>query len=623
MSKILINATQTEELRVAIVSEDKKLDDLDNEHISVRSKTANIYNGIVVRREQSLGAAFVNYGSERHGFLPIKEIDKAYFVQETKENYSKININDVIREGQKLLIQVDKDERGNKGAALTTFISLAGSYLVLMPNNPRAGGISRRIEGDEREDMRDVLSKLNIPEGMGVILRTAGVGKTIEELQWDLDSLVHCWNEILAASKDRPAPCLILRENDVITRSVRDNLRKDTTEIIVDTLDVYNRIKEYIQKVRSDFSDRVQLYEGKMPLFSYFKIEQQIEVAYQRVVNLRSGGSIVIDRTEALVSIDVNSAKATGGKDIEETAFNTNIEAAEEIARQLRIRDIGGLIVIDFIDMVSIQHQRDVTNKLREALKFDRARVRVGNITKFGLLEMSRQRLRPPLVEAVQIPCPRCDGQGVIRATTSLALSIVRLLEEEATIEKTAQIQVHVPVELATYLLNEKRIEIIEIEKRHDVRILIIPNQHLKTPKYKIRRFNKNEIPSGRNIESYKLIEVPKVEIPSFNETTPKFKKLEEPAVTQGVSQAPAPKPQKSNKIWKTLKDIFGNKETLKKEQKSGGVYTDNSSTSSSSSGYKYHNRYSPQQRRGRRGIRGGNGGTGRYYGKKDSGGNN
>lgn len=555
-SKILINATQPEELRVAIVREDRRLEDVDHEHGNKISGAASIHTGIVVRREQSLGAAFINYGAERHGFLPLKEIDKAYFVQEPKDAFSRININDVIREGQKLLIQVDKEERGNKGAALTTFISLAGSYLVLMPNNPRAGGISRRIEGEERDDLREVLSKLKIPEGMGVIVRTAGVGKSIEELQWDLDSLLHYWGTIQAAAKDRPAPCLIHRESDVVIRAIRDYLRQDIIEILADTPEVFAKIKEYIHQVRPDFAERVKLYEGKTPLFSHYQIEKQIETAYQRTVNLRSGGSIVIDHTEALVSIDVNSAKATGGKDIEETAFNTNIEAAEEIARQLRIRDIGGLIVIDFIDMFSMQHQRDVTNKLRDALKIDRARVRVGSITKFGLLEMSRQRLRPPLVEAVQKPCPRCDGQGTIRTTTSLALSIIRLLEEEATIEKTAQIQAHVPIDLATYLLNEKREEINEIEKRRDVRILVIPNPYIKTPKYKIRRLNKSEIPSIRNIESYKLIETPKLEVPILEET-PKFRKIEEPAVSQMLPQEPSPKPKKTSKILEILTNIF------------------------------------------------------------------
>lgn len=556
-SKILINATQAEELRVAIVREDRRLEDLDNEHVNIRAKTANIYTGIVVRREQSLGAAFINYGSERHGFLPLKEIDKSYFVQEPKDSFSRININDVIREGQKLLVQVDKEERGNKGAALTTFISLAGSYLVLMPNNPRAGGISRRIEGEERDDLREVLSKLKIPEGMGVIVRTAGVGKSVEELQWDLDSLLHYWGTIQVAAKDRPAPCLIHRESDVVIRAIRDYLRQDIIEILVDTPEVFAKTKEYIQQVRPDFIERVKLYEGKTPLFSHYQIEKQIETAYQRSVSLHSGGSIVIDHTEALVSIDVNSARATGGKDIEETAFNTNMEAAEEIARQLRIRDIGGLIVIDFIDMFSTQHQREVTNKLRDALKIDRARVRIGNITKFGLLEMSRQRLRPPLVEAVQIPCPRCDGQGTIRTTTSLALSIIRLLEEEATVEKTAQIQAHVPIDLATYLLNEKREEINEIEKRQDVRILVIPNPYIKTPKYKIRRLSKSEIPSGRNIESYKLIETPKVETPVLEEA-PKIRKFEEPAVSQMMPQEPSPRPKKPSKILETITRIFG-----------------------------------------------------------------
>ncbi len=563
MNRMLINATQREELRIALVR-DNKLYDLDIEHLGIEQKKANIYKGKITRIEPSLGAAFVNYGAERHGFLPLKEVDKAYFQTPIPEGgATKINIKDVLKEGQELMVQVEKEERGNKGAALTTFISLAGSYLVLMPNNPSAGGISRRIDGMERDELRDILNKLKIPENMGVIVRTAGVGKSLEELQWDLDCLLQHWQAIKDASKKRRAPFLIHRESDIVIRAMRDHLRQNIGEILVDSPAVYEKIVEYIRQTKPDFIDRIKLYQNKNPLFSYFKIEKQIETAYQHMVNLPSGGSIIIDHTEALVSIDVNSARATTGKDIEETAFNTNLEATEEIARQLRLRDIGGLVVIDFIDMLSIQNQREIANHLREALKADRARVRIGNITKFGLMEMSRQRLRPTLREAIQSICPRCEGQGTIRSTNSLALCIIRLIEEEATTDKTAQIQAHLPIDLATYLLNEKREAITEIESRQGVRILIIPNQYLQTPKYKIKRLRITDLPRGeRNIESYKLIEIPKVEIPAISEPTAGVIKTEEPAVKAMVPSQPSPQlAKKKPNLLKKLKHLFGKKE--------------------------------------------------------------
>lgn len=557
MNKMLINATQHEELRVALVK-GEKLYDLYIEHLGTEHKKSNIYQGKITRIEPSLGAAFVDYGSTRHGFLPLKEIDKAYFQTKpaAETPLSQVNIKDVLKEGQELMIQVEKEERGTKGAALTTFVSLAGSYLVLMPNNPRAGGISRRIEGQERDELRTILNQLKIPEDMGVIVRTAGVGKSVAELQWDLDALIHHWEAIQNASKEGSAPFLIHKESDVIIRAIRDHLRQDITQILIDSPEIYKNIKEYLQQTRPDYADRIELYQNATPLFSHYRLEKQIETAFQRTVNLSSGGAIVIDHTEALVSVDVNSAKATSGKGIEETAFNTNLEAAEEIARQLRLRDIGGLIVIDFIDMVSVQNQRGVTNHLRESLKHDRARVRIGNITRFGLMEMSRQRIRSRLGESIQVTCPRCDGQGTIRSIDSLALSIIRILEEEATTEKIAQLQIQLPIDLATYLLNEKHEAIAAIEQRNDIRILIVPNQYLQTPKYKIKQLRKNDLPrsGGRQIDSYKLIETtPKIEISTPEErATPK--KQEEPAVKAMVPNKP---PAKKTGIIKKLLGSF------------------------------------------------------------------
>jgi ribonuclease E len=496
---MLINATQEEELRVALV-DGQQLYDLDIESPGHEQKKANIYKGKITRVEPSLEAAFVDYGAERHGFLPLKEIARNYF----PSGYSyqgRPNIKEVVREGQEVIVQIDKEERGTKGAALTTFISLAGSYLVLMPNNPRAGGISRRIEGDERTELKEALSGLTVPEGMGLIVRTAGVGKSPEELEWDLNVLLNHWDSIHKASQERAAPVLIHQESNVIVRAIRDYLRRDVGEILIDNPVIFERAKAHIELVRPDFLNRVKLYKGEVALFNHFQIESQIESAFQREVRLPSGGSIVIDPTEALTSIDINSSRATKGGDIEETALQTNLEAADEIARQLRLRDLGGLIVIDFIDMTPVRHQREVENRLREAVHQDRARIQLGRISRFGLLEMSRQRLRPSLNESSSHICPRCQGQGVIRDNESLALSILRLIEEEAMKDNTEQVHGQVPVDVAAYLLNEKRAAIASLEQRNDVRVYIIPNQHLETPHYEVTRIRQNEIPEAASYE--------------------------------------------------------------------------------------------------------------------------
>ena len=483
MKRMLINATQQEELRVALV-DGQKLYDLDIESSDREQKKSNIYKGKITRVEPSLEAAFVDFGADKHGFLPLKEISREYF---RSPSSGRPNIKDVIREGQEVIVQVDKEERGNKGAALTTFISLAGRYLVLMPNNPRAGGISRRIEGEERTQLREAISQLDIPQEMGVIVRTAGLGRSSEELQWDLDYLMHLWKSIQEAGKNT-APFLIYQESNVIIRAIRDYLRQDIGEVLVDSTEAHKEALDFIRQVMPQYQDRIQLYDDPVPLFNRFQIESQIETAFQREVTLPSGGSIVIDPTEALVSIDINSARATRGGDIEETALNTNLEAADEIARQLRLRDIGGLIVIDFIDMNSSKSQRDVENCMKNALHMDRARVQIGRISRFGLLEMSRQRLRPSLGETSGIVCPRCHGQGTIRDISSLALSILRLMEEEAQKDRTSEIRAQVPVSVGTFLLNEKRDVISNIEKRNNVRVLVIPNPNLETPNFEVQR---------------------------------------------------------------------------------------------------------------------------------------
>ncbi|QTE84865.1 ribonuclease E [Shewanella algae] len=522
MKRMLINATQSEELRVALV-DGQQLYDLDIESPGHEQKKANIYKGKITRVEPSLEAAFVDYGAERHGFLPLKEIAREYF----PKGYSfqgRPSIKEVVSEGQEVIVQIDKEERGNKGAALTTFISLAGSYLVLMPNNPRAGGISRRIEGDERTELKEAMENLEVPNGMGLIVRTAGVGKAAADLQWDLKVLLHHWTAIQEAAESRPAPFLIHQESNVIVRAIRDYLRRDVGEILIDHPQIYADAKQHISLVRPDFVDRVKPYSSEVPLFTHYQIESQIESAFQREVRLPSGGSIVIDPTEALTSIDINSARATKGGDIEETALNTNLEAADEIARQLRLRDLGGLVVIDFIDMTPVRHQREVENRLRDAVHHDRARVQLGRISRFGLMEMSRQRLRPSLEESAAHICPRCNGQGTIRGTESLALSILRLMEEEAIKENTSQIEAIVPVDVAAYLLNEKRKAIRITEQRHDVEVYVIPDPHMMTPNYRVVRHRKDDQISE---VSYQRVEEPE-------------NKLYEP---RKLERAAAPKP--------------------------------------------------------------------------------
>ncbi|WP_455209942.1 ribonuclease E [Kaarinaea lacus] len=539
MKRMLFNATQPEELRVALV-DGQKLYDLDIESAGREQKKANIYKAKITRLEPSLEAAFVDYGAQRHGFLPLKEISRAYFDPSVDLSGGRFNIKDVLKEGQELIVQIEKEERGNKGAALTTFISLAGRYLVLMPNNPRAGGVSRRIVGDDRNDIRDVLSALNVPDNMGLIVRTAGVGKSVEELQWDLDYLLHLWDSIVKAAEQRSAPFLIYQESNVIIRAIRDYLRTDINEILIDNRETFEKAKEFMQLVMPHNLHKVKFYDDKVPLFTRYQIESQIETAFLREVQLPSGGAIVIDHTEALLSIDINSAKATKGGDIEETALNTNKEAAEEIARQLRLRDLGGLIVIDFIDMTSPKNQREVENTLKDALKMDRARVQVGRISRFGLLEMSRQRLRPSLGESSQIVCPRCDGQGTIRGTDSLALSVLRIIEEDAMKEHTAKIVVQVPISVATYLLNEKRQSISDVEQRQGIFVVIVPNANFETPHYEIQRIKSGEVQQTESLSSYELASESKEEELELPHEIAKIK-AEEPAVKGVVPLQPAP----------------------------------------------------------------------------------
>lgn len=506
MKRMLINATQPEELRVALV-DGQTLYDLDIESGSREQKKANIYRGKITRVEPSLEAAFVDFGAERHGFLPLKEISREYFSQDPSQIKGRFNIKEVLKEGQELIVQVEKEERGNKGAALTTFISLAGRYMVMMPNNPRAGGISRRIEGDDRSQLKELMSQLEIPDSAGVIVRTAGVGKSLEELQWDLNYLLQLWDSIKKASLENRAPFLVYQESNVIIRAIRDYLRRDIAEVLIDSAKVHQEAFSFISQVMPHYQDKIKLYEDEVPLFNRYHIESQIETAFQREVKLPSGGSIVIDPTEALISIDINSARATKGSDIEETALNTNLEAADEIARQLRLRDMGGLVVIDFIDMNSNRNQREVENRIKDALKLDRARIQVGRISRFGLLEMSRQRLRPSLGETSTIVCPRCSGHGTIRSIESLALSVMRLIEEEASKERTAQIHAILPVVVATYLLNEKRDKVSNIESRQGVKVIIVPNPNMETPHFDVQRIREDNEVIHTTDASYGLIE--------------------------------------------------------------------------------------------------------------------
>lgn len=505
MKRMLFNATQSEELRVAIV-DGQKLIDLDIEHAGREQRKSNIYKGVITRIEPSLEAAFVDYGTDRHGFLPFKEIARSYF-QDKPEGRARIQ--DVIKEGQEVIVQVDKDERGSKGAALTTFISLAGRYLVLMPNNPRGGGVSRRVEGEERNELRDTMAQLEVPNGMSIIARTAGIGRNAEELQWDLNYLSQLWQAIEDASNFQPGAYLIYQESSLVIRAIRDYFSADIGEILIDTADVHEQALQFMNHVMPGNVTRVKLYQDEIPLFSRFQIEHQIESAFAREVRLPSGGAIVIDHTEALVSIDVNSGRSIKGADIEQTAFNTNLEAAEEVARQMRLRDLGGLVVIDFIDMENQRNQRDVENALRDALHHDRARVQMGKISRFGLLEMSRQRLRPSLGETNHMTCPRCNGTGHIRGIESTALHILRITQEEAMKENSAIIQVQLPVEAATFLLNEKRADIHKIEQRTGVEVVLIPNIHLETPNYNILRIRLDDVNEDTMQASYKMVDLP------------------------------------------------------------------------------------------------------------------
>ncbi len=541
MKRMLINATQPEELRVAMV-DGQRLYDLDLENRTREQRKANIYKGKITRVEPSLEAAFVDYGAERHGFLPLKEISREYFSKKPSDIEGRIKIQDVIKEGIEVVVQVEKEERGNKGAALTTFVSLAGRYLVLMPNNPRAGGISRRIEGEERSELREALRDLETPNGMGVIVRTAGIGRSSEELQWDQDYLLQLWNTIKEEAQNCKAPHFLFQESNVIIRAVRDYLRQDVGEVIIDNREAFDLATAFIQQVMPNFHNRVKFYEDAIPLFNRYQIENQIETAFEREVKLPAGGSIVIDVTEALVSIDINSARATRGSDIEETALRTNLEAADEICRQLRLRDMGGLIVIDFIDMNSGKNQRDVENRMRDALEIDRARVQVGRISRFGLLEMSRQRLRPSLEETTSRICPRCLGQGTIRGTRSLALSILRLVEEEAQKEFSSEIRTITPVSVATFLLNEKRQEISDIEKRHNIRVIVVPNESLETPHFEVQRIREQD---GATAEySYKLASTLSEDVTSQETDVVKpVPPAQQPAVKTLAPTQPAPTP--------------------------------------------------------------------------------
>src|SRR6187455_1105781 len=508
MKRMLFNATQAEELRVAIV-DGQKLIDLDIESAGKEQRKSNIYKGVITRVEPSLEAVFVDYGAERHGFLPFKEIAKQYMVTSDGGEFGRSKMSTQLKAGSELIVQVDKDERGNKGAALTTYISLAGRYLVLMPNNPRGGGVSRRIEGEDRNELREVMDQLDVPEGMSLIARTAGIGRSAEEMQWDLNYLLQLWTAIETAANDEKGPCLIYLESSLVVRAIRDLFQPDIGEILVDTPAIYEQAMAFMSTVMPANVNKVKLYRDDVPLFSRFQIEHQIESAYGRDVTLPSGGAIVIDHTEALVSVDVNSARATRGHDIEQTAFNTNLEAADEVARQLRLRDLGGLIVIDFIDMESAKNQREVENRLRDALKHDRARVQIGKISRFGLLELSRQRLQPSLEETTHSPCPRCHGTGYIRDTASTALHVLRILQEEAMKENTAAIHAQVPVDVATYLLNEKRSDIFQIEGRLKVHVLLIPNPHLETPNYSIERLRHDSPQLDAQTPSYELVTIP------------------------------------------------------------------------------------------------------------------
>lgn len=554
MKRMLFNATQAEELRVAIV-DGQTLLDLDIETLGKEQRKGNIYKGVITRIEPSLEACFVDYGTDRHGFLPFKEISRSYFQD---HDGNKARIQDVLKEGMHVIVQVEKDERGNKGAALTTFISLAGRYLVLMPNNPRGGGVSRRIEGDERQELKETMAQLNVPRGMSLIARTAGIGRSVEELEWDFHYLLQLWKAIETAAAAHSEPYLLFMESALVIRAIRDYFRSDIGEILIDNPEVYQEVSEFMSYVMPNNTGRLKLYEDHTPLFSRFQIEHQIESAFSRSVSLPSGGAIVIDHTEALVSIDVNSARATRGADIEETAFKTNMEAAEEVARQMRLRDLGGLVVIDFIDMENPKHQRDVENTLRDALKKDRARVQMGKLSRFGLLELSRQRLKPALGESSHVACPRCAGTGVIRSIESTALHVLRIIQEEAMKENTGEVHAQVPVDVATFLLNEKRAELFGLEERLDVSVFLIPNTHLDNPHYQITRVRTDDV--DENAEpSYKRVEVPEPDENTKPFGGEKAKAVRPEAAVKGVKHTqPAPVvTRKSEGIFHSIVNWF------------------------------------------------------------------
>ena len=565
MKRILINATQQEELRVAMV-DGQKLYDLDVDTRSREQKKGNIYKAKISRIEPSLEAAFVDYGAERHGFLPLKEISKTYFKKKDVP-YDRHNIKGLLEAGQELIIQIEREERGNKGAAVTTFLSLAGRYLVLMPNNPRAGGISRRVEGEERKEVVKTVNKLDKVDGGGIIVRTAGVGRTVDELKWDQNYLVDIWKSINDVAKDKTPPFLIYRESNIITRTLRDHVKGDIGEILIDDERIYERAKDFMELVMPQSLKKLKLYKDNVPLFSRYQIESQIESSYRREVSLPSGGIIVIDHTEALLTIDINSAKATKGGDIEATAFQTNLEAADEISRQLRIRDLGGLIVVDFIDMSSTKHQRDVEARLRSSAKTDRARLQFGQISKFGLLEISRQRLRPSLGELTQIVCPRCHGQGTIRGVESLSLSVLRLMEEETLKEKTGRIIAELPVDVATFLMNEKRQVLNDMGNRHNVDLTVVPNVNLDTPNFNIQRFRIGE-KQAANKNSYELQTEKAAE---YDISTDSKQPYEQAVIESILPSSPAPKPSSKPNDVGLLKKLFGffssseNKEDTKK----------------------------------------------------------
>ncbi|WP_181017622.1 Rne/Rng family ribonuclease, partial [Zemynaea arenosa] len=539
MKRMLFNATQQEELRVAIV-DGQKLIDIDIETAGREQRKSNIYKGVITRIEPSLEACFVSYGEDRHGFLPFKEVARTYFRDGV--DVRSATIKDALREGQEIMVQVEKEERGNKGAALTSFISLAGRYLVLMPNNPRGGGVSRRVEGEERQELRETMDKLDIPSGMSVIARTAGIGRTVDELQWDLNYLMQLWRAIEGAAKSAPGPFLIYQESSLVIRAIRDYYQPDIGEILIDTDEIYDQAHQFMSHVMPDMVHRVKRYSDDVPLFSRFQIEHQIETAYSRTVPLPSGGAIVIDHTEALVSVDVNSARATRGSDIETTALNTNLEAADEVARQLRLRDLGGLIVIDFIDMEVAKNQREVETRLKDALHHDRARVQMGKISRFGLMELSRQRLRPSLSEGSHVTCPRCSGTGHIRDTESSALQVLRIIQEEAMKENSATIHVQVPVDVCAFLLNEKRGEVMKIENRHRINVILVPNKHLETPHYKLERI-KHDDPRLENVQaSYTLAEQADTDMGFAKRAEKEESKPRQEAVVKTITPAqPAP----------------------------------------------------------------------------------